>query len=171
VKLGAHEQLELALTTGRPVEVVRSRRRRKTVQAHEVDGTIRISIPASMSKAEEQHWVDEMVRRFDQRAAREAVDLTQRAASLAARYRLPRPASIRWVDNQHDRWASCTIDDRSIRVSSRLAAFPRWVLDYVLVHELAHLVEPNHDAAFWTLVTRYPRTERARGYLLAKEDA
>ena len=42
---------------------------------------------------------------------------------------------------------------------------PSWVLDYVLVHELAHLRVPGHGPKFWALVDRYPRTERARGYL------
>jgi predicted metal-dependent hydrolase len=54
------------------------------------------------------------------------------------------------------------------RLSSALAPFPDWVVDYVIVHELAHLDVPAHNAAFWTLVHRYPRTERAIGYLTAK---
>ena len=56
-------------------------------------------------------------------------------------------------------------------VSARLAAYPRWVLDYVIVHELAHLVEASHGPAFWELVNRYPLAERARGYLIAKGEA
>lgn len=63
------------------------------------------------------------------------------------------------------RWASCTPADTTIRVSERLRDVPAWVLDYVLVHELAHLREAGHNARFWELVRRYPKTERAIGYL------
>jgi hypothetical protein len=63
------------------------------------------------------------------------------------------------------RWASCTPADGTIRISERLREAPSWVVDYVLVHELAHLLEPGHDAPFWAWVHRYPRTERAMGYL------
>ena len=63
------------------------------------------------------------------------------------------------------RWASCTPADASIRVSERLREVPPWVLDYVLVHELAHLKVAAHNAEFWALVRRYPKTERAMGYL------
>jgi predicted metal-dependent hydrolase len=87
---------------------------------------------------------------------------------LARRYDLPEPATVKFVDNQLTRWGSCTPVDRSIRLSSRLAAFPAWVLDYVIVHELAHLVEFRHNARFHALVARYPKTERAIGFLIAK---
>lgn len=150
------------------VEVIRSRRRRKTVQAVESDGVVRVLIPATMSRVDEERWVAQMVSRLERRRATPATDLAARAAVLAGRYRLPKPVDVRWVDNQQSRWASCTPDDGVIRVSSRLAGFPAWVLDYVLVHELAHLVEPGHDRAFWALVNRYRRAERARGFLLAK---
>ena len=72
---------------------------------------------------------------------------------------------MRWVTNQNSRWGSCTPADGSIRLSHRLQAMPPWVVDYVLVHELAHLAEPSHDAEFWRLVDDYPRAERAKGYL------
>ena len=76
-----------------------------------------------------------------------------------------RPVSVRWVGNMQHRWGSCTIGDRTIRLSHRLQSMPSWVIDYVLVHELSHLLEPGHDRAFWAWVERYPRTERARGFL------
>jgi len=150
------------------VEVIRSPRRRKTVQARKVGGVLRVSIPASMSKADEQRHVAEMVRRMERRSDSSVVDLSARAAALASSHSLPRPASIRWVDNQEWRWGSCTPSDGTIRISTRLAAEPAWVLDYVIMHELAHLVVPGHGPAFWRVVERYPRTERARGFLMAR---
>jgi predicted metal-dependent hydrolase len=151
------------------VEVIRSARRRKTVSARRVDGVVRVSIPATMSRADEERWVAEMVRRLDRSAAIQGIELTERAAALAGRYRLPVPRSIRFVDNQELRWGSCTPAEGSVRISSKLATEPAWVLDYVIVHELAHLVVAGHGRQFWDLVARYPRTERARGWLACRE--
>ncbi|MDQ3107933.1 MAG: M48 family metallopeptidase [Actinomycetota bacterium] len=149
-------------------EVIRSPKRRKTVQARLVDGVVQVSIPARMTRAEEEKWVTEMVGRFQRKAATAPIDLGSRAEQLAARYGLPQPTTIRWVDNQEWRWGSCTPSDRTIRISTRLAGFPAWVIDYVVVHELAHLSVGGHGADFWALVNRYPKTERARGFLIAK---
>ncbi|HEX5523512.1 MAG TPA: M48 family metallopeptidase, partial [Pedococcus sp.] len=76
-----------------------------------------------------------------------------------------KPTSIRWVANQQSRWGSCTPADGTIRISTRVRGMPGYVLDYVVLHELAHLLVPGHGKDFWTLVGGYPRTERARGYL------
>jgi hypothetical protein len=73
-----------------------------------------------------------------------------------------------WSGRQQRRWGSCTSSDGSIRLSNRLASYPSWVLDYVLVHELAHLVHADHGPAFQALVARYPLAERATGFLIAK---
>ena len=150
------------------VEVIRSPRRRKTVQARRVNGVVRVTIPATMTRAEEERWVAEMVRRLERSTGTEGIDLEERAAALADRHELPRPSSIRWVDNQELRWGSCTPVDGSVRISSKLVTEPGWVLDYVIVHELAHLVRTPHDAEFDALVDRYPLAERARGFLIAK---
>jgi predicted metal-dependent hydrolase len=150
------------------VEVIRSAKRRKTISARKVNGVVRVSIPATMTRAEEERWVAEMVRRLERSARTEGIDLTARAEALAGRLGLPRPAAIRWVDNQELRWGSCTPADGTIRISSKLATEPAWVLDYVIVHELAHLVVPGHGRGFWALVQRYPRSERARGWLMAR---
>ncbi|HEX7095838.1 MAG TPA: M48 family metallopeptidase [Acidimicrobiales bacterium] len=153
-----------------PVRVIRSPRRRRTVHAQLVNGEILVRVPARMSKREEARYVRELVERIEKREQRSALDLDSRARELARRYGLPAPASVRFVDNQRSRWGSCTIDTREIRLSSRLASFPTWVLDYVIVHELAHLVVADHSPKFHALVDRYPKAERARGYLIAKAD-
>lgn len=150
-----------------PVEVVRSAHRRKTVQAKLVDGVIRVFVPAHLSAEEEQAHVVALVERLERRSRSDHVDLEARAAALAHRFDLPRPRSVRWSDAQRTRWGSCSLPGGDLRISRRLAAYPAWVLDYVLVHELAHLVVPDHSAAFERLVLRYPRTERARGFLIA----
>jgi len=150
------------------LEVVRSRRRTRSVSARFVDGVLRVSIPSGMSAAEEARCVEEMTKRLTREREASEIDLTVRAARLARRFCLPEPRSIRWVDNQRDRWGSCTPEDGAIRISNRNAAFPAWVVDYVLVHELAHLVEPGHGPAFTALEQQYPRAERAIGYLEAR---
>jgi hypothetical protein len=93
--------------------------------------------------------------------------LLQRATELSREHLEGRavPASVQWSSRQGKRWGSCTTLDRTIRISDRLQGMPRWVLDYVLMHELAHLLRPGHDPSFWALVDRYPHTARARGFL------
>jgi predicted metal-dependent hydrolase len=123
-----------------------------------------------MSRAEEAEWVARMVRRVlaaERRRHRGDADLLARATELSQRYLAGRavPASVRWVDNQQQRWGSCTPSDRTIRLSRRLAPMPDYVVDYVLLHELAHLIEPGHGPAFRALMARYPKLDRAEGYL------
>jgi predicted metal-dependent hydrolase len=152
------------------VEVKRSTRRRKTVEARLVDGTLRVAIPAWMTAEDEAHWVEVMSQRFSRRADTNEIDLVPRAANLAGRFGLPAPSSITWSTRQNARWGSCSVDTGRIRISDRLAGFPDWVIDYVIIHELAHLVESGHNKPFWELVNRYPLAERARGYLMARAD-
>jgi predicted metal-dependent hydrolase len=151
------------------VEVVRSKRRRKTVSAHLVgDDLVRVLMPAWMSKADEERYVADLVPRVIRQERRERMDIGERAATLAKRYDLPTPKAVTWMPNRKTQWATCVVASREICVVERLADFPAWVLDYVLVHELAHLAEANHSARFWKLVNRYPKAERARGFLIAK---
>jgi predicted metal-dependent hydrolase len=130
-----------------------------------VDGILEVSIPAWMSKKEEADTVDEMRTRLLGKQQRNELELPDRAATLASRYTLPQPKSVAWSTNMAHRWGSCTPVDGSIRISSRLARVPTWVLDAVIVHELAHLVHADHSPAFWELVERYPRLARAQGFL------
>lgn len=129
-------------------------------------------MPLWMPESERQQWAQRMLMRI-QRQLRRArptdADLDERARRLNRELfggRL-RWASIAWAPNQLRRWGSCSTQSGVIRIAERLQELPLWVLDYVIVHELAHLEVAGHDDRFWQLVNRYPLTERARGYLLA----
>jgi predicted metal-dependent hydrolase len=155
------------------VEVRRSQRRRRTVSAYRDGERVVVLIPDQFTRAEESEWVARMLARLAAREGRinqSDDELMNRAERLMARYlsdygQAAAPATVRWVTNQNGRWGSCTPADRTIRISHRIQEMPDWVIDYVLLHELAHLVVPGHNAQFWNLVGRYPRAERARGYL------
>ncbi|WP_449385652.1 M48 metallopeptidase family protein [Cellulomonas soli] len=152
------------------VEVRRSRRRARTVTAwREGERTI-VAIPARFTRAQENEWVRRMlVRLAAQERRRKPSDgeLAERAAELSGRYLDGRavPTSVTWSTNQERRWGSCTPSDGTIRISDRVRGMPRWVLDYVLLHELTHLLHAGHGPEFWAELERYPRTARARGFL------
>ena len=152
------------------VQVIRSPRRHKTTSGRVVGDKIQIRIPAWASAEEERAWVDNMADKLRKQVDGEMIDLVERSTQLASRFGLETPDSIRWVSNQNTLWGSCSPAARTIRISHNLVAFPRWVLDYVLVHEMAHLTVCGHNDEFWELVHRYPKAERAIGYLIARAD-
>jgi predicted metal-dependent hydrolase len=152
------------------VEVRISARRKKTSEARWVGGRIVVSLPAHLDVESRQKTTDWLVDRLltRERRRRPAGDdeLLARAVALSDRYGLgARPVSVRWVTNQSARWASCSFYSGHIRVSHRLRAVPDWVLDSVLVHEVAHLTHPDHSPAFHELAGAYPRHEEAGVFL------
>ena len=164
----------VALTPDRPepeVEIRRSTRRRRTVSAYREGDKIVVLVPARLSVQEEGRLVADMVARVQRSAARRKTPgddgLRADADRLSQRYLggLAAPTSVRWVDNQRTRWGSCTPTRGTIRLSSRLAGMPAYVVDYVLLHELAHLLRPDHSTAFWELLGGYPRLDEAKAYL------
>ena len=152
------------------IEVRRSAKRTRTVSAYRKDGKVIVMIPARFTRAEEAEWVEEMLgklERSEQRTRRTDEQLMRRAKELSREYLhgKAQPVSIRWVGNMTQRWGSCTTGDGTIRLSDRLQTMPVWVIEYVLLHELAHLLEPSHNQRFWHWVDKYPRAERAKGFL------
>ncbi len=158
------------------VEVRRSARRRRTLTVYRERGRLVALVPARLSLVQERTLLPPLVERFLRREAARVLplpgdELAARARDLFDRHLADRapaplpPFSISWVDNQQRRWGSCTAADGSIRLSSRLRTMPSWVSDYVVLHELAHLFEPNHSRAFHDLLAGYPHVERARAFL------
>jgi hypothetical protein len=159
------------LPPGAPeVEVRSSTRRRKTSSAQWTNGRIVVSLPAHLTGRERDETIAWLVSRLmaRQRGVRSLGDdaLMDRAVDLSDRYLSGvRPASVRWVTNQSARWGSCSYSTREIRLSHRLRDVPEWVLESVLVHELAHLVHPDHSADFHLLANAYPRHHEAGIFL------
>jgi predicted metal-dependent hydrolase len=154
-----------------PIRIVASPNRHRTVSARLVDGVLELRVPAAMSVAEREHWAERMRVRLQRqvRRARPTDGALERRAEALNRQHFDGRLSWHSIAYapQTSRWGSCTFTSGVIRISTRAAALPGWVLDYLLVHELAHLEVPHHGPRFWALVNRYPLTERARGYLMA----
>lgn len=158
------------------VVVRRSARRRKTVSAHWSEDTVVLSVPQSATRREIEHWTRELVPRVVERRRREAAAgadrrsddrLLQRALALSRRHLdgRARPSDVRWSDRQNTRWGSATPATGVIRISAQLQDAPAWVLDFVLLHELAHLLEADHSPRFRALEARYPLAEKAQAFL------
>ncbi|MDP2913469.1 MAG: M48 family metallopeptidase [Candidatus Omnitrophota bacterium] len=117
--------------------------------------------------------IDNFKVRFERRKLKEELNkmrpLAEIAAKLNERYFSGKLKinSIEYATDQNSRFGCCNRRDATIRVSHRLSRMPEWVRNYVIIHEMAHLVEPNHGPAFWNIVSRYELAERAKGYLIA----
>ncbi len=155
-----------------PVEIKRSRKRRKTVNAQIKDGVLVVQAPAAMSDRELEPIIAKLRKRLEAKLVvtpQTNAELEKRAKQLNKKYFNGRLQweELKYVTNQNKRYGSCSPTQRKIRLNHRLASMPEFVRDYVIVHELAHLEQANHGPKFWELVYNYPLTERARGYLMA----
>ena len=114
--------------------------------------------------------IEGLVQRVTRRVRADALGgdaaLAARADALADRYLDGiRATSVSWSARMHRRYGSCSPGEGRVRISTQLAGHPPYVLDAVLMHELAHLQIADHSAAFWRLVERFPDAARARGFL------
>lgn len=150
------------------IRVIKSKRRKKTASARVKDGVLYIRVPAALSEERIKSVVEKFKQSMMRKRERGRKDwLVKRAEKLNKKYFGGKlKFSLKWSNNQNKIFGSCTSKRKTIRISSRLAKVPKWVLDYILIHELAHLVEPNHSKDFWKLVNQYKRAEMARGYLM-----
>lgn len=156
------------------VKIIRSHKRHRTISARLKGETMFVYAPAKVSDRELSRVIGNFAKRLERKRLKrelnedhdlEAVAEMLNKAYFNSRLRL---RSIKYVTNQDKVFGSCNYRAGDIRISHRLSQMPDWVRDYVIIHEMAHLIEPNHSRAFWDIVYRYKLAERARGYLMAK---
>lgn len=154
------------------LRIIKSPRRRKTASAQIKNGILEVRLPAWISSDEAQKIIERFRGRFKKRHATQASDkdLEKLAAQINKKYFSGKlKYHICWSERQNSIHGSCGIKNGIIRISSRLKPLPQWVLKAIIVHELTHLLVPNHSKKFWQIANRYPLMERARGYLQAWE--
>lgn len=155
------------------VKIIRSSRRYRTVSARMEKDLLVVSAPTVLSEERLKKIVADFKIKFERKRLKEELDrkqsLLEVAAKLNQRYfgNKLKINSIEYVTGQNSKFGCCNCRNANIRISHRVGLMPEWVRDYVLIHEMAHLIEPNHSRAFWSIVSRYRLAERAKGYLMA----
>jgi predicted metal-dependent hydrolase len=155
------------------VKIIRSKKRRRTVSARLVNDLLLINAPFILSPERLDEIITDFKLKFSRKKLKTELDkeknLSDLAKTLNAEYfsNKLKIDSIEYTTNQNSRFGCCNYRTAKIRISHKIGLMPKWVRKYVLIHEMAHLIEPNHSRAFWDIVYRYRLAERARGYLMA----
>jgi len=155
------------------VKIIRSRRRKRTIGARLVKDELLVSAPLAISQERLDKIIADFKIKFTRKKLKEELDRKQNLIDIARKLNEKyfqnklKVNSIEYVTGQSSKFGCCNYRDANIRISHRIGLMPEWVRDYVIIHELAHLIEPNHSRAFWDIVRRYKLAERARGYLMA----
>jgi hypothetical protein len=155
------------------VKILRSKKRRRSVSARLVRDILVVRAPENMPEIRLQEVIAELKARIERKYLKEELNKSENLASRAEKFNKRyfenklKVNSIEYVTGQKSRFGCCNFRTGSIRISHRISSMPQWVRDYVIIHELAHLVAPDHSKVFWDIVNRYKLAERARGYLIA----
>jgi predicted metal-dependent hydrolase len=112
-------------------------------------------------KADKQSQAHEIFTRWYRKEAKKIIakQVSHYADMFVLHYRSVKISSAR------KRWGSCSARD-NLNFSWRLVMAPMWIIDYVVIHELAHTVHKNHSRAFWKRVEEmYPEYKKAECWL------
>lgn len=149
-----------------------STRRRKSISARWAGaGVIHIQAPTTLPVDTLERHIKDTIRKLRGSATDNDLSLDELATHLNKKYLRNQASwtSISWVTTMNNRWGSCSVNTRTIRISHRLRTVPLYVLSSVVLHELIHTFVPNHSAEFWAWMNRYEDFHRAEGYLQAYE--
>lgn len=155
------------------IEIIRSSRRLRTVSARIVENTLIVSAPDTLSHERLNKIIVDFKLKFERKKLKEELDKKENLAAIASAINRKyfgnrlKINSIQYVTNQTSKFGCCNYRSADIRISHRVGMMPDWVRDYVVIHEMAHLIEPNHSKSFWDIVSCYGLAERARGFLMA----
>jgi predicted metal-dependent hydrolase len=156
------------------IHVIRSPDRKKTIQAKMVGQTLQVYLPLGMKPDEERKIIEKMKEKIEKKKHKKQINNDDYLITKFNEFNIKyfqgklKVNSLEFVTNQTRVNGSCTPNNCTIRLSHKLLEMPKWVLDYVIMHEMTHLQYPNHSKSFWAKVGEYKYTERARGFLIAK---
>jgi predicted metal-dependent hydrolase len=156
------------------IQVIRSPDRKKTIQAKMIGQTLHVYLPVGMKPEEERKIIEKMKDKLDKKLHKKQINQDDYLLTKFNEFNVKyfqgklKVNSLEFVTNQTRVNGSCTPNKCTIRLSHELLKMPKWVLDYVIMHEMTHLQYPNHSKGFWKKVGEYEYTERARGFLIAK---
>jgi predicted metal-dependent hydrolase len=159
------------MVDGLNLTVLTTRKRVRNVNARLVGNELRVSAPASIPEKELDRVVLELARKLVRRARAERINSSDEGLKLvqkiASRFEQPpKVTDVRFVTTQRSRWGSFSQRTGIMRLHAALRVLPRWVLESVVAHELAHVFFPNHSPAFWALLRKVcPETDKARAFL------
>ena len=123
---------------------------RKTSSARIIDNSINVTIPTSLTKKKRSKTISMLISRCIGKT--NLFKLKDKISELNKRH-FNRPINNIRFKYTNSSWGSCS-KKGNINISTRLLLAPEDVLEYVCIHELAHLVEYNHSRRFWSLVER-----------------
>jgi len=157
---------------GITLTVLIERKAVKNINARLRDTTLHISAPHSVDDTALDRAIIELARRLIQRVHKRQINNEEDALALVRRVaaRFPNPPVIKHATFTltESRWGSYSAATGTVRLNATLLRMPRWVLEAVAAHEIAHAIHPNHSPAFWRLLRSVcPDTDRAQAFLTA----
>ncbi len=158
------------------IKITRSLKRRKTIGAQLINNILYVYAPYHIPDEKLAKIIASFKQKFTNSLLKKKLNneksLKEIAEMLNKKYLKNRldisSISIEYVTEQTHKFGCCNFQSKFIRISHQIAKMPDWVRDYVIIHELSHLIEPNHSKSFWDIVSGYKLAERAKGYLIAK---